>query len=283
MSAGAALHCLARPGRSQGQSYRWLAEADLAAWAVARRLSLRTAYQQALEAGFWPESLRRNFPSLTVADQARLWAARVLVAGLGGLGGMQAPLLTRLGVGSLVLVDGDVFAPSNLNRQALASRRNLGRSKAREMADYLVSVQPGLELQVVDRFLRQAADWESCLSGVAVVLDALDNLPSRQALYQAARAAGVPLIHGAVLGPDGQVTTLLPADPPGFAQAYLGQRPARPEPPPVLAPAVAVVAGLQVQEAVRLLLGRPLAYHGRLAYWDGASGRLELLPLGAGG
>lgn len=280
MSAGFSLQCLARPGRSQGQSCRWVGEADLADWARRQGLPLRQAYQQALALGLWPESLLRNFPSLTVSDQARLWAAKVLVAGLGGLGGVQAPLLARLGVGALVLVDGDVFAASNLNRQALATRQTLGRSKAKEMAEFLWSIQPALEVEVVPRFLRQAAAWQPYLAGTDLALDALDNLPSRRALYQAAREAGVPLIHGAVLGADGQVTTLLPGDPPGFAQAYLSQQPALPEPPPVLAPTVAIVAGLQVQEAVRLLLGQPAAYHGSLAYWDGSRGRLEQLPLG---
>lgn len=252
----------------------------MAAWARKQGLSLRLAYEQALAAGLWPESLVRNFPSVTVAEQARLWAAKVLVAGLGGLGGMQAPLLARLGVGELLLVDGDVFTPSNLNRQALATHRSLGRSKAREMADFLVSIQPALAVAVIPRFLSQAGEWEPYLARADLALDALDNLPSRRALFQAAREAGVTLIHGAVLGADGQVTTLLPGDPPGFAQAYLSQKPALPEPPPVLAPVVAVIAGLQVQEALRLLLGQPPAYHGRLAYWDGSGGRLEFLPLG---
>lgn len=247
-------------------------------WAGEHRLSVRQAFEQALLAGIFPDSLERNFPSLTAPEQLRLFKRSVLVAGLGGLGGYQATLLARLGVGRLLLADGDCFAPSNLNRQLLATRDSLGRSKARLSAEFLVGLNPALEVRPLEAYL-DAATFAAHLRQVDLGLDALDSFAARRQFLAAARQAGKPVIHGAVLGQDGQVTTILPTDGPEFESRYLNQASFDSEPPTVLAPSVALVAGLQVQEAVRLLLHRPLAYHGRLAYLDGDTGCLELFPL----
>ena len=77
----------------------------------------------------------------------------------------------------------------------------------------------------------------------------------------------------------GQVTTVLPGDADAFARIYAHAPAAGPRARDILAPTAALIAALQVQEAVRLLLGRAPAYHGRLAFYDGEVGALELLPL----
>jgi molybdopterin-synthase adenylyltransferase len=108
----------------------------------------------------------------------------------------------------------------------------------------------------------------------------LDTLAARRELVAATRAAGEPLVHGAVSGGCGQVTTILPQ---GLASAdwlFPAAASSQPEPVPgVLAPIVALTASLQAMEACRLLLGEPPAYHGILAHFDGDTGRLETLPL----
>jgi molybdopterin/thiamine biosynthesis adenylyltransferase len=247
-------------------------------WAAEHRLTVRQAYEQALVAGVLPDSLERNFPSLTPPEQLRLFKSSVLVVGLGGLGGYQATLLARLGVGRLLLADGDCFAPTNLNRQLLATRDNMGRSKALITAEFLGGIHPALELRPLEEYL-DAAKFTAYLRQVDLGLDALDSLAARRQFLAAARQAGKPVIHGAVLGQDGQVTTIFPTDDLAFESRYLNPSSFDSEPPPVLAPIVSLVASLQVQEAVRLLLQRPLAYHGRLAYLDGDTGRLEFFPL----
>jgi hypothetical protein len=79
--------------------------------------------------------------------------ASALVAGLGGLGGMLAVLLARVGVGRLLLADGDVFVPSNLNRQFLASQKNLGKKKAQATADHLRDINPALLVEAIPDYL----------------------------------------------------------------------------------------------------------------------------------
>ncbi len=271
------LRALAKPRSRQRLEFFVIEAEHLKAGAVQGHLTLREAYRQALSAGIFPESLERNFPTLTVQDQLILFNRSVLVVGLGGLGGYQAQLLARLGVGRLLLADGDCFAPANLNRQLLATWASLGQSKAAVTADHLRTINPALEILPLAEFLG-IDNYAFYLKQADLALDALDTLSARRELLAAARRAGKPVVHGAVLGQDGQVTTILPADSLTFESRYLHQSSPVTETPPVVAPIVSLVASLQVQEAVRLLLDQPLAYHGRLAYMDGDTGCLEFFP-----
>ena len=271
------LTALARPHTRQRQNYSVIGAGLLESWAGQNHLTLREAHRQALSQGIFPETLERNFPTLTAQDQLQLFNASVLIVGLGGLGGYQAQLLARLGLGRLLVADGDRFAPSNLNRQLLATSASLGESKGRTTAEFLRQISPALEIQVLEEYLVKDT-YALYLPQVDLALDALDTIPARLELLAAARQTGKPVIHGAVLGQDGQVSTILPGDPLSFESRHLSQALADVESPPVLAPIVSLVASLQVQEAVRLLLRKPLAYHGRLAYLDGDTGCLEFFP-----
>lgn len=273
-----ALADLAQPCRRLGQNCLIIAAENLEAWAAQQHLPLRQAYLQALAAGIFPESLERNFPTFTCQQQLQLCNCRVLIAGLGGLGGYQAQLLARAGIGSLLLADGDKFVPANLNRQLFATRETLGQAKTAVTAAFLRRINPVVEINLVSDYL-DPDRYPVLLPQVDLALDALDSCPARRQLVSAAREAGKPVIHGAVLGHDGQITTILPEDLPTFAEAYLHQSAPPDEPPSVVAPIVAMVASLQVLEAIRLLLHLPPAYHGSLAYLDGYTGRMEFFPL----
>jgi molybdopterin/thiamine biosynthesis adenylyltransferase len=235
-----------------------------------------------LNLGVWPVSLSRNAPLFTAPEQARLLSARAAVAGCGGLGGFLASLLARAGVGALTLVDGDVFDEGNLNRQAFCFRDSLGREKALEAARACQAVHPFTEAAAV-RTVLTPDNALDVLKGADIVLDGLDSVPARFAVHRAARELGAPFIHGAVLGWSGQTATFLPGSSIGLDAVYPVPEDA-PDPPGVLAPAVAVVAALQCQEALRILAGRPAANADRLVFFDGESHtlhRMELAPAGA--
>ncbi len=273
------LRSIAIRARSGEREFLLAPNESLCSWAAERGLSLRQAIDLALEAGIFPECFERNFPSLTPAEQLTLWRSRALVAGLGGLGGCQAQLLARAGVGQLYLADGDVFAPSNLNRQLLATTQTLGQNKAAVTARHLRDVNAALIVEAIPEFL-DADRLRDFLPFVQVLLDALDTLTARRDLINAARQAGVPVVHGAVRGAFGQVTTILPQEPWDLPFLFQNSEPPTPETAPgVLAPTVTLVASLQTQEAIRLLLGKAPAYRGALAHFDGDTGRLEILPL----
>ncbi len=230
-----------------------------------------------LKKGIWPPALSRNHPTLSAEEQARMLLSTAAVVGLGGLGGYLATLLARAGVGHLVLVDGDRYETSNLNRQVLATAETLGRGKARVTEDYCRSISPEIRTTVRDTHFRPE-DGESILEGADVVMDGLDSVPARKDLFAAARALNLPYIHGAVSGTSGQTSTFLPDSPLTLDHVYPGEIPSSP-PPSVLAPVVAVIAGIQALEAIRILSGQAPANAGTLVFFDGAETAFHKIPL----
>lgn len=132
---------------------------------------------------------------IVVGDEglARLRAARVLVVGLGGVGAYAAEALVRAGVGRLTVVDGDLVAPSNLNRQLLALGSTIGRRKAEVMAERLADINPTCRVTALDRFVGPEEMPELIADGHDRVLDAIDSLSCKLALLEAALRAGVPV------------------------------------------------------------------------------------------
>jgi molybdopterin-synthase adenylyltransferase len=272
------LKTIANPVIRSGREFLLVRAPALEAWARERDLSPRQAMAAALAEGIFPECFERNFPSLSAGEQLRLLQSCVLVAGLGGLGGALAVLLARVGVGHLLLADGDVFTPANLNRQLLATRSTLGQNKSQVTARHLQDLNDAVLATAIPLFL-DPSNLKSYLSQVQVAVDGLDTTQARRDLLTAAWESGVPAVHGAVAGRFGQVATLMPDDAAGLTRLLnvLGTEPATTR--EVLAPTVTLVASLQVQEALRIILGQPPAYQRGLAHFDGDTGRLEIIPL----
>lgn len=198
----------------------------------------------------------------SIEEQVRINGSSAAIIGLGGLGGHLAEQLTRAGIGKLVLFDMDAFTPSNLNRQRFAEQSTLGINKAQATAKALLNIRPDLQLEVHPyTFEPQHAQQ---LQTVDVVLDGLDNIPSRLVLEQACKQAAKVLIHGAVGGWMGQVTTIYPGD------DFLKRLYAHPDSTlqRIVASAPAVIASLQVIQALQYLLGEEPPTHGRLLLLD---------------
>lgn len=196
------------------------------------------------------------------------------------MGGVLINLLARAGVGILRLVDGDVFTVSNLNRQWLSDTEQLSRPKALVGMERARLINPFMEVEAFPHPLDEtnAADL---VQGNDLVLDALDNLPARFLLAGEARSLRIPMIHAAVAGWWGQITTFLPQATTDLTNIY-GQkrsRDAAEDAVGVLGPTAAVIGSLEALEAIRLLTGKTSAYAGQLLYFDGESGRTEMLPL----
>lgn len=259
-----------------------IAPAELAAVAGEFGLTLRQAELLALEGKVVPERYLRNLGTLGWEGQRRLLRACVAVIGCGGLGGYVIEGLARSGVGRLVVVDGDRFAAHNLNRQLLCTADDLGRSKAEVARERVERVNPAVEL-IAHAVEATALNLPGLLGGVEVVVDALDSPRARLVLQAAARRQGIPLVHGAIAGPVGQVTTVLPGDDTltliygaegGLdhgAEAFLGT--------PAMTPML--VAACQVAEVLKLLLGQGRVLRRRLLYLDLESGTVEQFLLGA--
>ena len=143
---------------------------------------------------------------------ARLQAARMLVVGVGGVGSWCAEALVRTGLGKITLVDDDVVAESNVNRQCPATAATVGRAKVEAMAERLRAINPRCEIEArVERFTRsfsESSDSRSSritsLARYDLVVDAIDSVDCKAELILAATEAGVPVVSsmGAALRTD---------------------------------------------------------------------------------
>ncbi|BCV23570.1 molybdopterin-guanine dinucleotide biosynthesis protein B [Gelria sp. Kuro-4] len=267
-----------------GREFCVLPQAAAEKLAKGSQRSRREVERAALTAGIIPGRYLRNVGTVGISGQLRLLNATVAVVGCGGLGGLVVELLARMGVGTLVLVDGDVFEDNNLNRQLLCTEADLGKPKVMAAYERVLAINAAVEVRCHEtRLTKENAAF--LLGGADVVVDALDNLPSRFVLERAARRLQIPLVHGAIAGFLGQVLTIYPDDP-GLAELYgpEGSRERGVEVEtgnPAATPAL--VAAYQAQEVVKILTGAGEPLRRRLLYIDSAGGEVYTLNLGERG
>lgn len=206
--------------------------------------------------------LRNNLKEF---EQEKLKDARVLIAGLGGLGSGVLAALAGLGVGSLHLLDRDVVELSNLNRQFIHRTCDLGISKVQSAVRWTYEFNP--EITTIPYEISLSKD-NSPDFGVDVIVDCFDNYPSKFLLNSIAQKQGIPLVHGGVDSFFGQVTTIVPSKTPCL-MCFLGDnRNALSVVPMSLAPVVNLVASIQAAETFKLLLGRKDTLRGKLLRVD---------------
>lgn len=137
--------------------------------------------------------LERTALLLSPAQMERLERAHVMLLGLGGVGGHAAEALARGGVGKLTLVDHDVVAPSNLNRQLAALESTVGRPKAQVLSARLRDAAPDMEVTAVEAFYLPH-NPVPIPQDVSVVVDAIDTVSAKLHLAQTCRERGIPLV-----------------------------------------------------------------------------------------
>jgi molybdopterin/thiamine biosynthesis adenylyltransferase len=274
------LEDLAYPIDYLGESQLVIEDDALLEWAQSSGITPRNAQIETLQSRIIPLRYAKNFHALTLSEQRRICESRVLVCGCGGLGGVLINLLARAGVGTLRLVDKDVFVPSNLNRQWFCDTKELSRPKAEVAGERVRAMNPLIEVEVFSTLMDED-NAAALVGGTNLVMDALDNLPGRFLLAEAAKHMGVPFIHAAVTGWWGQVSTFLPESLLDLHDIFGHQIEDDPSEDlmGVLGPAPAVIGSLAAFEAIRLLSGRNSAYADQLLYLDGESGRTDVIPL----
>lgn len=193
------------------------AEGDLVSWRcqveAAERFALPLAEAEGaiLELGLLPARYQRNREMLTTEQQLRLFRSRVAVIGCGGLGGYIIEELARLGVGTIVAIDPDIFVEHNLNRQLLSSPGQLGQVKVQAAAARVAEINPAVTLiPLRETFTRD--NGPKLLHDAHVAVDALDSVSVRLELAEVCDRLGIPLVHGAIGGWYGQVFTQLPGE-----------------------------------------------------------------------
>lgn len=233
------------------------------------------------EPAAYPNRYDRNMAALTPEECALLHEKRVAVVGCGGLGGMVAETLARVGVGNLRLIDGDAFEESNLNRQLMCTEETLGRPKALVAAERLEIANSDV---CVDVRVDELTEENACdlLCDMDCVVDCLDNLNARFWTAHACQTLGTPLVYGAIAGWFGQVCTVFPGDL-SFATIYgasldANQR-SQHEQLGNLPFTAFATASMQAAEAVKVLLGRPGVIRNRLLMLDLLGGTADDVEL----
>ena len=205
----------------------------------------------------------RNMPALSESECEALRSKTVCVVGCGGLGGHIIELLTRIGVGTIRVIDGDVFDLSNLNRQLLCKADMIGSSKAAAAKDRILSINPEANVEAFCEYMTEVNAF-SLVSGCDAVFDALDSAASRKMLEAACEKAGIPYIYGAISGWVAQAALSLPGD---RITQKLYPTDDEPRGKSVLSFTPALCASLQVSLGVKHLVGRD-AEHSTLYCFD---------------
>jgi molybdopterin/thiamine biosynthesis adenylyltransferase len=211
-------------------------------------------------------------PEVGETGQEKLLKARVLCLGAGGLGSPAALYLAAAGVGTLGLIDADVVDASNLQRQILHGTSTVGVPKVESGRQRLADLNPDVNVVAFEERLTSDNVDRVLDHGWDVIVDGLDNFPTRYLINDASIWKDIPVVHGSIFRFDGQVTTFVPKQGPCYRCLY-------PEPPPAhLAPSCAeagvlgvlpgIIGTIQATEAVKLILGQGKPLNGRLLMYD---------------
>lgn len=217
------------------------------------------------------------FPPLGEEGQKRLKGAHVAIVGLGGLGCPAALYLASAGIGHLTLIDADQVELSNLNRQILHWEEDIGRKKALSASQKIARLNSRVNLTPLNERVT-SKNVRQLIRGVDLVIDGLDNMKTRFVLNEGCHREGIPLIHGGIDGLMGQITTIIPGRTPCL-QCIFPQLPEVRHPFPVLGVTPALIASIQVMEAIKLLAGFGKLLIGQMLYINGETMDFSFLKL----
>ena len=230
-----------------------------------------------------PDETRRYARHLVLRDiggagQQKLKAARVGVIGAGGLGSPVIAYLAAAGVGTIGVIDNDIVGLSNLQRQMIHRVDDIGAGKVASAARFVAAINPNVDM-IAHEIRLDAGNAAAVLDGYELVIDGTDNFETRRVAAEAAEAAGIPLVSGAVSMWDGQVTVF--AGGKRFADLYPVTPNAEDVPSceavGVLGAVTGVIGTLMAMEAIKLIAGTGEPLIGRLLLYDGRAARFTEL------
>lgn len=212
------------------------------------------------------------------AGQARLKNACALVSRVGGLGGPVALELAAAGIGKLILAHGGTLLHSDLNRQILMARADLGRPRLESAVPRLKALNPDVEIEAVQENMSEE-NAERLVARADIVFDCAPLFEERFAMNRACVRLGKPLVDAAMFDMEAQVTVILPGQTPCLACLYPELPPGWKRQFPVFG-AIAGMAGcLAAAEGIKVLSGMGPSLAGKLLYVDARSMKIRTLPL----
>jgi sulfur-carrier protein adenylyltransferase/sulfurtransferase len=210
-------------------------------------------------------------PEIGLEGQTKLLESKVLLLGAGGLGSPTALYLAAAGVGTLGIVDDDAVDLSNLQRQVIHTTDRIGVPKVDSAEESIQAINPDVTVVKYQTRL-DASNIMEIIEGYDVIVDGVDNFPTRYLLNDASVRLGIPVVSASILGFDGQLSVFKPYEGPCYRCLY-------PVPPPAeLAPScgangvLGVLPGtmglLQATEVVKLVVGAGEPLVGRLLLYE---------------
>lgn len=216
---------------------------------------------------YW-EIITRQKAILNKKEQLKLKNSKITLIGCGGIGGAAAEMLVRMGVENLRIIDKDSFDISNINRQLMSSFDVINQPKTEVTEKILHSINPSLKIDALNQELNQE-NVQNILYGSDLVVDALDNLITRIIVSRCAYKLNIPLIHGAIHGTMGQITTFtsktpqyeeifkLPSLNKDLTEETITEvQKLNKHVPPVIGPVPNIVGCLQAFESLKILAGK---------------------------
>lgn len=210
-------------------------------------------------------------PEVGGKGQAKIANAKVFIIGAGGLGCPVGYYLTAAGIGTIAIIDNDTVEMSNLQRQIAHSVKTIGMLKVESAKKTFEALNPDVNIIALNQRISKDNIMD-LIKDYDVVVDGSDNFPTRYLVNDACVMAGKPLVSGAILRFEGQVTTIMPGDGPCYRCLF------EDPPPPGLVPSCqeagvlgvlpGVIGGLQATEVLKLILGKGDLLKGELLIYN---------------
>jgi len=198
--------------------------------------------------------------------QARLKRAKVFIAGVGGLGSVTATYLAAAGVGVIRIIDQDRVELSNLNRQILHHDEDIGKKKVDSAVQRLKGLNPEVKIEAIAEKITEAS-IPKLVAGFDLIVDAMDNLPTRYLLNKTAVDKKIPFFHGAVNGFEGRAMTIIPGQTACLRCVYRGAVVEGSF--PVVGVTPGVIGCIQATEVIQYIVGTGQLLANRLLVYDG--------------
>ena len=218
-----------------------------------------------------------------IEGQEKINAAHVVIVGAGGLGSAAAPYLAAAGVGKITLIDHDTVDLTNLQRQIMHRQESIGKAKVSSGKKMLQELNPSIEIETISQ-KADATLLDRVLPNTQVVLDCSDNFTTRHMVNAECIKHRIPLVCGAAIRFDGQLTVIDPRnnDLPCYACLF----------PPeqefnetqcstmgVFSPLVGIIGSMQAAQALQIIMGIGQTLAGRLLLWDARSTHIDEIQL----
>ena len=225
------------------------------------------------------EERERYSRQLLIADigkagQEKLKSSKVFVSGLGGLGSVITLYLAAAGVGSLRIVDKGKVELSNLNRQILYGSGDIGKRKAEAAKKKLERLNPNVKIEAIARTITER-NANDLIDDSDVIVDALDNYPTRYILNRVALRKKVPFFYGAVRGFQGMLTSIIPGKT-GCLRCLVPTPPA-PSLVPIMGVTPAMIGCLQTAEVIKYIVRIGELLMNRMLLFDSLNLKFEMI------